>query len=225
VVTASAELEISRSMVYRLVAKFRKRPYVSSLLNSMPRQGIVDWRVFDPEVGVLTLTPIGQPVFGSHTFLPAESVNSRRRRHVCRSPRASNRAAHSNIRTYDCANRHYPSCSSCELLCLLRCARRSLHGFEPPFRHQNFVLKATRPVARGGPRLNISCRLNTGPRAPLRLTHTGLASFIKRDHRRICSEKYAKDSRHGPARGLSGKALSGPNRSVRAAIRTKRAAT
>ena len=32
VVTASAELGISRSMVYRLVAKFRKRPQVSSLL-------------------------------------------------------------------------------------------------------------------------------------------------------------------------------------------------
>ena len=32
VVTASAELGISRSMVYRLVVKFRKRPQVSSLL-------------------------------------------------------------------------------------------------------------------------------------------------------------------------------------------------
>ena len=32
VVTARAELGISRSMVYRLVAKFRKRPQVSSLL-------------------------------------------------------------------------------------------------------------------------------------------------------------------------------------------------
>ena len=32
VATASAELGISRSLVYRLVAKFRKRPQVSSLL-------------------------------------------------------------------------------------------------------------------------------------------------------------------------------------------------
>ena len=32
VVTAKAELGISRSLVYRLVAKFRKRPQVSSLL-------------------------------------------------------------------------------------------------------------------------------------------------------------------------------------------------
>ena len=32
VATASAELGISRSLVYRLVAKFRTRPQVSSLL-------------------------------------------------------------------------------------------------------------------------------------------------------------------------------------------------
>jgi hypothetical protein len=121
-------------------------------------------------------------------------VNSRRRRHVCRSPRASNRAAHSNIRTYDCANRHYPSCSSCELLCHFLCARRSLHGCEPPFRRQSFVLKVTRRVAQGGTRSFFSLLFKHRNACVVAVNAYGVAIPVKRQKGLRCHPKTGQDS-------------------------------